>query len=362
MQKISLKDIANKSGVSVGTVDRVIHGRGRVSKATEKKVQKAIDELDYTPNLMARSLARKESFKIAALLPTHINDPFWEQPVIGISNAYKLIKDFGFTVDIFPFDDNIPNNLFENGERVINGGYHAVLVAPILLDEGLKVLELCEDHRIPYVQINTFIKTDHTSFLSYVGQDSYGSGVLAGKLLNFAIKPDDTLLILHLEKEVYNSQHLLEKEKGFQDFFRNENKNKPKIIQMNFSDLGSENKKTRFLKSLVSTYPELAGVFVTSSKLFHIVKELKAIAKKDLHLVGFDLIEENLHHLKSNNINFLINQNPTRQGYLGIMTLFNYLLQKEESKNIQYLPLDVVMKENLDYYLEDLNVKAIVPV
>lgn len=58
---IRIIDIAEMAGVSVGTVDRVIHNRGRVSEENEKKVRAILEKANYQPNLMARSLASKSS-------------------------------------------------------------------------------------------------------------------------------------------------------------------------------------------------------------------------------------------------------------------------------------------------------------
>ena len=46
----TIKDVAIAAGVSPGTVDRVLHNRGKVSEAKRKKVLKAIEKLDYTPS------------------------------------------------------------------------------------------------------------------------------------------------------------------------------------------------------------------------------------------------------------------------------------------------------------------------
>ena len=50
-EKTRIKDIAERAGVSVGTVDRVLHNRPNVSKKSLEKVQKALDEMDYRPNM-----------------------------------------------------------------------------------------------------------------------------------------------------------------------------------------------------------------------------------------------------------------------------------------------------------------------
>ena len=68
--KITIIDVARKAGVSKGTVDRVVHNRGEVSKKSAEKVKKAIEELRYQPNLYASLLASKKAHVIACLLPT----------------------------------------------------------------------------------------------------------------------------------------------------------------------------------------------------------------------------------------------------------------------------------------------------
>ena len=55
--KIRIKDIAELAGVSEGTVDRVLHNRGEVSAKSREMVEKVLTEINYSPNLIARSLA-----------------------------------------------------------------------------------------------------------------------------------------------------------------------------------------------------------------------------------------------------------------------------------------------------------------
>ena len=52
-ENITIKDIAARAGVSTGTVDRVLHKRPNVSKTALDKVNKALEELDYRPNMYA---------------------------------------------------------------------------------------------------------------------------------------------------------------------------------------------------------------------------------------------------------------------------------------------------------------------
>jgi len=58
------------AGVSIGTVDRVIHNRGEVAEETKLKVQKILEETNYSPNVMAQVLKSKRRFHLVSLLPT----------------------------------------------------------------------------------------------------------------------------------------------------------------------------------------------------------------------------------------------------------------------------------------------------
>ncbi|MFK8010021.1 MAG: substrate-binding domain-containing protein [Saprospiraceae bacterium] len=353
--RIGIKDIAKKAGVSKGTVDRVLHNRGNVSPIAREKVNAAMKELDYVPNVIASALASKKLWKIAVLIPDPKKDPFWNQPKSGILKAKKALRDYRVTIDFFLFRDADTNHFKECADEILSKDYHGLLISPSYLKEGQKVLERCEAKHLPYIQINTFLERKNPYFLSFIGQDSYASGMLAAKLLNFGTEEGATSMILHLEKEAYNAKHLLDKEKGFKDFFAKNKKRKIKILRGSYGDIFDKKGLHQYLKKTLETTPNVQGIFVTTSKLFHIVPILKKLGRTDIKLVGFDLIENNLKYLYDDKIHFLINQNPMKQGFMGIMNLFNHLILKKEIKQLQLLPLDVVMRENVQYYLEEKN-------
>ena len=61
----TMEDVARLSGVSKGTVDRVLHDRGDVSEKTKQKVLKAIKEVGYKPNIFASILSMKKKYRIS---------------------------------------------------------------------------------------------------------------------------------------------------------------------------------------------------------------------------------------------------------------------------------------------------------
>jgi UDP-N-acetylmuramyl tripeptide synthase len=84
-KNVRIKDIAQLSGVSVGTVDRVLHNRGRVSEEALKKVLKVLDQIEYKPNVIARTLGSNKTYRIGALIPDPEQDPYWACPECGLT-------------------------------------------------------------------------------------------------------------------------------------------------------------------------------------------------------------------------------------------------------------------------------------
>ena len=91
----TIKDVAKAANVSVATVSRVINNKGYVNEETRRLVEKAIKELKYIPNQLARSLYNKQSKLISVFVP-HINTQFYSDLLDGIEDkalelGYKVM-------------------------------------------------------------------------------------------------------------------------------------------------------------------------------------------------------------------------------------------------------------------------------
>ena len=349
---VRIKDIANKAGVSVGTVDRVIHGRGKVSKKKEEKVRHAMEQLQYEPNLFARSLAMQARFKIAVVIPKYAKDSFWLSQLEGIESGLRYIKDFGFSLEVFDYDDQKPGDLIKQKKKFLAGSFDALLLAPTMRDDAIAFLKTTEKNNIPYVLINTNLDREGKLFLSYVGQNSYQSGSLAAKLLSLNVyKSHDEFLVLHMEKAVDNREHMIQKELGFRSYFEEIEGFDGRIYTENIPQFSKKEAFKRKIRKLIKEHQNLSGIFVTTSRIHYLSSVLLDLERDDITIVGFDLIKQNIKQLYEYNRMFLINQNPYLQGYYGMIHIFEHLLKKKEVRKKLYLPLDVVTLENYRYYL-----------
>lgn len=346
-KNIRIKDIARLAGVSVGTVDRVLHNRGRVSPEALQKVTAVMEQIDYKPNLIARTLSSNKNYRIAALLPDPKQDPYWAQSSQGIAQAQIEWAQYGILVELFLFDLLNKDSFQKMAQQVYLAKPDGILIAPIFYHEALPVFELFRETDVPYVLFNTNIPEAQP--LSFIGQNLYQSGRVGAELMNLGQHQGGTLAVLHIDEDIHNSVHLLEKEKGFREYFKEKSK-----IDFNIVDFNLNPKDPSFddqLENLLAD-PALRGIFVSTSKGTSVAASfLEKHGKNDVRLVGYDLLEDNLAFLKAGIIDFLINQNPKRQASLGISHLVNHLMFKKGMPGTDLFPLEVITQQNVDSYL-----------
>lgn len=347
---VRIKDIAVKAGVSTGTVDRVIHNRGRVASEVKEKVLQIIEELNYEPNLIARALGSNKIYHLAVLIPDYTVDSYWEAPKKGIEKAEKELKQYGIVIHQYVFNPYQVDSFIQKAEELTLSKPNGVFLSPIFYREVQPFFQKWRKRNIPFVLFNTQIPESNP--LSYIGQDSYQSGVIAAKLTHYGNPQPCSVLIAHIDEEPSNAAHLLKKEQGFYDYFKEKDPAGRYTIYR--SDLNRKN-MTDFRKQLDSAIlgnPQLQSIFVTTSKAYEIAKYLEEKQLTHIKIIGYDLLEKNLYYLNKDVISFLINQNPMGQGFWGISILTDYLVFKKKVPLIKYLPLDIVTAENVSYYTD----------
>jgi LacI family transcriptional regulator len=358
-KRIRIKDIADKAGVSTGTVDRVLHNRGNVAPDVKKRVLDVIDELGYERNIIASTLAYNKTLRVASILPIPENDFYWLQTNQGVQKAIKAVRHYGLLVEEHFFDYENPLSFVETAQKALKTQPDGILFPPMFAEEAQWLMDNCKANQIPYVIINTNL--DGADPLSYIGQNSYQSGVLGARLLNFGLTPGSQVCILNLDYSTKAARHLIDKERGFRDYFKETGSQHIQIIREDFDQFNKADQLRSFLETVIRNNPSLRGFFITNSRAYKVVDSIKdIIVERDIKIVGFDLIDPNMAYLQENKINFLINQNPSDQGFKGIYSLFRHLVRKEVVEKEQYLPLDIIVKENAAYHVRRMTDSKVV--
>jgi len=338
---MTVHEIAALAGVSIGTVDRVLHNRGRVSAATRARVEAIIEQFRFTPNPMARQLKRNRPYRFCALIPRRDQDAgYWGQIIAGIERAAREISPLRIETEVFEYD-RYNSESFERTSEVVSGGkFDGIVFAPIMQRRTRPFVERISAEKIPVV----FVDADMpgTSPLCVIGQDSFGGGYLAGRLFHlFAGTVSLPAAVLDAHGDDYNITRRREGFLSYADY------HSIPVIVREYSDYGGGDISVEKIAQFLKENPRLSGIFITNC-MAHRVAEAAGKQRKDnpFLLVGYDLIPSNQPLLLDGRISAIISQRPEAQGREALLTLFRSVVLKQTVEKKQEIPLDVYIREN----------------
>lgn len=343
-----IKDIADLSGVSTGTVDRILHNRGKVSEEARRKVEAVLKEIDYQPNLIARSLALKKNYCLLVVIPSFAEGEYWEKFQQGIGRAEQDLA--GYHIEVVPlyFDQYDPSSFEPIIDRLETADCQGVAIATLFREPVLRLTAKLDERKIPYVLVDAYI--EDTNCLAYYGTHSYSSGYLSGRLLVEQLGPDEEIAVFRIQRNSgWTSTQGENREKGFRDYM--ENKVKGRKIHTVSLLAGEQEANRRMLDAFFEAHPAVGSGVIFNSRA-HVLGDYfsQCAQAKPFRLIGYDGIAANISYLKSGLVTYLIAQRPEVQGMNCIHALFRYLVMGIIPERVNYMPLDILVKENIDFY------------
>lgn len=336
---ITIKEIAEKAGVSIGTVDRVIHNRGRVSASTKEKIRRIMESEGYRTNIVASQLSNSRKTILSIIMPhPHQNDRFWEMIKEGIDEAVNKLS-FLKLDHTYHFYDRYDSRSFRDSfEKALDLDPSGLLLPPILADET-KAFE----SRIPEDTKVIFFNSDLPGFrrIASIGQDSYESGRTAGRLMDMMTGGKGNIAVIEVEPKDF---HINTRAAGFKDYM------KENCLCRIFSYLlPPENHQSEFeetVRRILKEHNDLKGLFVPNSSVHFFAERLPGRVR----IIGYDLVRANALMLEKGKIDFLINQLPRKQGELAMEYLIKSTVLQEDVESETRLPIEIICKENLKSY------------
>lgn len=300
------------------------------------KVNAIIEEYGYKRNILASNLALNKKFRFAVFLPKYDDLEYWRSQIEGIKKAEEEFRKFGIALDYFFYDFDTLS--FKNSiQKVLDFECDALLFAPVFYEESVQFLKEFEKKDIPVVMIDSDIDNNKHA---YVGQDAFQSGYLAGRLISFAVKNERQVLIFKIAREIETTSVYLQRIDGFYSYFKDHNElTNFKFSEVTIKDSGIDQMNLEMFSGINS-------VFVPNSRAYIVARFLDENHIKGVRIIGYDLLNENIEYLNKGVIDFLINQRPEQQGYMGITYLYKKLVLQESVEKTQYIPLEIILKEN----------------
>jgi LacI family transcriptional regulator, galactose operon repressor len=341
-ETVTIKDIARLAGVSIGTVDRVLHDRGRVAPETAETVRRLILETGFRPNLYASNLAQARTSTLGILTPLPEQDSgFWQLPHNGMRRAAEELLPFSIDLRFHCFDRFSEDSFREAVAELAAEKPDGILLAPIMPGPAQEIGRLlpagiplcCFDSDLPELEK-----------LVFIGQDPYMSGRLAGKLMRLLTTDRGSTVIIQAVQADY---HIRGRVEGFRSFYPR--KNLPRLYEEKHFD--TPRTRTAFMDELFSDDPDIRGIFVINSSVHQAAEYLNERGLQHIGLIGYDLIGPNMRHLETGTIDFLISQRPELQGYRGVFRLFEALNGRPGGEARETMPVDILTAENLRDYI-----------
>ncbi|MGO4533010.1 LacI family DNA-binding transcriptional regulator [Paenibacillus sp. 2TAF8] len=269
----TIHDVALKAGVSVTTVSRVLNNRGYISQKTRDKVYQTMDELNYRPNEIARSLLRKQSNLIGLIIPD-VSHPFFGE-LASYVEYYAYQNGFKIMLCNSHMDPSKEREYVEmlKGNRVdgIIMGSHT-----------LEVDEYVNLHS-PIVTFDRQIGED----IPFISSDNYQGGVMAAELLLSKGRRHIAHICGNLGLNMLSNRRTI----GFLNTLEAHGV-KPIMIYETDLNVFDQHQYTELMDKLLTEQPLLDGLFVTSDLMaVHALKKTISSGRRvpeDIAIIGYD--------------------------------------------------------------------------
>ena len=290
-EKTRIKDIAERAGVSVGTVDRVLHNRPNVSKKSLEKVEKALEEMDYQPNMYASALAYNKEYTFYCIIPKHESEAYWEEVEEGAQAASELRRDFGFTVKMMYYNRFSAETFVKVMNDCIKQQPDGVIIVPSRLDVTRRFTDQLHELEVPFILLDSYMPD--LKPLSFFGQDSFASGYFAARMLMLmAPKETEIMLMKQMRNGNVASKQQENRETGFRHYMH-DHFPAVKIHEVNLSLDEKREKYDSILEKFFSEHPHLHHCITFNSKAHLVGEYLLRSNRRNIQIMGYDMVPKN---------------------------------------------------------------------
>jgi LacI family transcriptional regulator len=337
---LTLRDIARQAGVSLATVDRVLHNRPGVRPDTVRRVKEAVERNAFQPHVAAAELARGRSRRFAFVMPSGPN-PFMQEIEAYLGEMSAWLSARRLAVELVAtdvFDATVLTATLES----LAGDFDGVAVVALdhpgvraaindLVDGGTKIVTLVSD--VPSSRRH-----------HYVGIDNIAAGRTAGALIGRLVGPKPGKIAV-----VAGSQSLrdhAERIFGFNQVMASEYPQLDvlPIVEGRDDDGRSEQLTTK----LLADHPDIVGLYNAGAGTPGVAKALIETGRAgQMVFVGHDVTMITRKLLLQGMMDAVISQNPGHEARAAVRVLLALARGEPILSEQEQIRIDIVMRDNL---------------
>jgi len=322
----TIKEIAERAGVSRGTVDRVINNRGAVCSETEEKIRAIIKELDYKPNKAGMALAAQKKKYLIGIILFSKQNPFFDEVMEGFQEKADELSVYGCEITVKRVAYH-PDAQLSAIRACVKEGIKGLIITPYNDERICSELNHLSKAGIPVITVNS--DAENTNRLAYVGSDFYKSGKAAGALMKLVTSDNVYLGIVNGDSNILcHSQRF----SGFVDTLSEDRRFKVVDQGENFDD---EQKSFELVTQMLKNHPEINALYFTAGGVYGgcraVIDKLTGNISQKLQLchsikiITFDDVPTTIEMMDRGIITATICQQPYWQGSKSLDLMFSYL-------------------------------------
>lgn len=326
---VTIKKIADVCGVSRGTVDRVLNGRGNVKKETEEKIITIAKELGYTKVGTKKNSEKRKTINIGVVLAAEGNS-FFDDILKGMHQAKKELADYGLTLTVKTMKGYDPMEqlaLIESFENSIS----ALIINPISdIKIEYKINSLAEKG-IPVATVNTDIESSKRLF--YVGSNYTKGGEIACGMLALITGGKANIGILSGSDRLMGHSRRI---KGFKEICQQRYKDFNVLAYGQTND--DEIQAFEVTLNMLREQPDINALYIAGAGVYGACRAVLSLGREnDLSIICFDRVPGTVEMMEKGLIKATICQQPFTQGNKCVHIMFNHLVSENRPEKVQFI-------------------------
>lgn len=335
MSNVTITDVAVLAGVSVSTASKALNGTDRVGPDTIERVKQAAKKLGYKPNRVAQMFVAGKK-KVGILLP---REPYiiYSLFVAGLQEALIDYDDFGISYEIVYYSREADVAEFPAGLRQLRDCAGLIFIPSYHIEDYVdKIAELS----IPKVSLQLVVKDE---ICPSVTVNEVMIGRMACEFLSRVCKGSKMAIITGERNMIIHKLNI--------EGFHYESKRRGVNLVAIEDCYGDKENARRITRDLLSDFPDLSGIFVSSYVAPVVCGWLKENSLcKQVKVIGVDVYTETVKALTDGSLSAAIYQNQKLQAKQAVEVLMQQLRGGTVQSELKVKP-ELVLESNASYYL-----------
>jgi len=332
---VTIKEIAELANVSRGTVDRALHGRGGIRPDVEKRICTIAEQLGYRPNTAARALSRLRNKLVIGLLLPSIDNPFFDDLILGAQAAHKELADHGVELIVEQMHGFNIQEQVERIDRLLEKNINALAFTPFDDSQIIEKINSMIESGINVITVNSDINDSKRT--AHVGVDFKKSGRIAAGVIGL-INPRANVLI------VGGSQKLLSHRQRISGFYE--------VIHSRFPGINvcgnvvsNDDHFLAFDVTRKSLYnrPEIDMIYIVGDGITGVCAAVREFSSHRIDVVCFDDVPHTKRLMSSGQISATICQQPFQQGYTAVTHCYHQFIGLADNES-EHILMDNIVK------------------